>query len=77
MGADRTGDFQGSFVKLGENARATDDQRLEPGFGRGGVPWALLLLYVAFLVFFTWYALEYQLPDFIENAPAGAAAATE
>lgn len=75
MPADRTGDFEGSFVKLGENAQATDDQRLDPGFGRGGVPWILLLFYVAFLVFFTWYALEYQLPDFIENATAAEATA--
>jgi hypothetical protein len=33
------------------------------------VPWYLLLVYLAFLVFFTWYALEYQLPDFVDQGP--------
>ncbi len=42
-------------------------------FGDGGVPWYLLLFYLAFLVFFTWYVLEYQLPDFLEQGPTRAA----
>lgn len=48
-------------------AEPTDTTRFEPGFGKGGVPWYLLLLYLAFLVFFTWYALEYQLADYVEK----------
>ena len=35
----------------------------------GGVPWYLMLLYIGFLVFFTWYTLEYQLPDYLEKGP--------
>ena len=42
------------------------------GFGHGGVPWYLLALYAAFLVFFTWYVLEFQLPDFLEQGPGQA-----
>jgi hypothetical protein len=30
-----------------------------------------MLMYLAFLVFFTWYALEYQLPDYLEKPPVG------
>lgn len=49
---------------------ANDDrERFDPGFGRGGVPWYLLALYLAFLVFFTWYVLEHQLPDYLEQGP--------
>lgn len=39
------------------------------GFGHGGIPWPLLVLYLAFLVFFTWYALEHQLPDYLDQGP--------
>ena len=46
-----------------------DSVQLVPGFGRGGVPWYLLLFYLSFLVFFTWYVLTYQLPDFLEQGP--------
>ena len=46
---------------------ATDEQKFEPGFGKGGVPWYLLLFYLSFLVFFTWYVLEYQLTDYLEH----------
>jgi len=49
--------------------RAEDDRRFEPGYGKGGVPLYLLLYYVAFLVFFTWYTLEFQLPDLMKNGP--------
>jgi hypothetical protein len=56
-------------------AEPADATRFEPGFGRGGVPWYLLLYYLAFLAFFTWYVLEYQLEDYVEKqaaeAPAG------
>ena len=44
--------------------RADADQ-FKPGFGKGGVPWFLLLVYLSFLCFFTWYVLEYQLEDFL------------
>ena len=43
-----------------------DREAFKPGFGSGGVPWYLLLLYLGFLVFFTWYTLEYQLTDYLE-----------
>ena len=39
------------------------------GYGTGGVPWYLTLLYLGFLAFFVWYALEYQLPDYLEQGP--------
>ena len=45
-----------------------------PGYGVGGVPWYLLLFYLAFLVFFCWYVLEYQLPDYLEKGPIKPAA---
>jgi len=38
-------------------------------YGHGGIPWPLLVLYLAFLVFFTWYVLEYQLPDYLQKGP--------
>lgn len=49
----------------------TDEEPAALGFGKGGVPWFLLLYYLAFLVFFTWYTLEYQLPDYLEEGPGG------
>jgi hypothetical protein len=49
-----------------------DREAVEIGFGEGGVPWYLLLLYLGFLVFFTWYVLEYQLPDYLEQGPGRA-----
>lgn len=58
---------------------ATDDRELdealstaEMSYGHGGVPWFLLLGYLAFLTFFTWYTLEYQLPDYLEQGPGRA-----
>jgi hypothetical protein len=44
-----------------------DASAYNPGFGRGGVPWYLLLFYLAFLGFFAWYSLEYQLDDYLEK----------
>lgn len=46
-----------------------DSEQQEIGFGHGGVPWPLLLFYLSFLAFFAWYALEYQLPEFMEHGP--------
>jgi hypothetical protein len=46
-------------------------------YGHGGVPWYLLLLYLAFLAFFTWYVLEYQLPDYLKQGPGRPQAARE
>lgn len=46
-----------------------DAQEQHLGFGSGGVPWYLLLLYIGFLTFFTWYALRFQLPDYLEQGP--------
>ena len=48
---------------------ASDTEKADLGFGQGGVPWLLLLFYLAFLVFFVWYVLEYQLPDYLEAGP--------
>ncbi len=48
---------------------ASDAEAFQPGYGKGGVPWILLLFYLSFLTFFTWYALEYQLPDFLVQGP--------
>lgn len=50
-----------------------DAKPFDPGFDKGGVPWYLLVLYLSFLVFFTWYVLEYQLPDFLQQGPGQAA----
>ena len=49
---------------------ATDAEQADLGFGHGGVPWPLLLFYLSFLVFFVWYSLEYQLPDFLGGGGA-------
>ena len=54
----------------GENVEATDSTQQVFHYGKGGVPWYLLLVYLSFLVFFTWYTLEYQLPDFLKDGPA-------
>ncbi len=51
--------------ELGSDSVATDSRQVSPGFGRGGVPLPLLLLYLSFLVFFTYYVLTYQLPHFL------------
>ena len=51
-----------------------DADRFHPGYGKGGVPWLLTLLYIGFLVFFTWYVLEYQLPDYLQKGPIKPAA---
>ena len=49
----------------------TDEEPAKFGYGKGGVPWYLMLYYLAFLSLFTWYVLEYQLPGFIEHSPMG------
>lgn len=46
-----------------------DTQQETFKYGHGGVPWPLLLLYLGFLTFFTWYTLEYQLPDYLKQGP--------
>lgn len=53
---------------------ASDAEPAQLGFGKGGVPWLLLLFYLSFLVFFVFYALEYQLPDYLDQGPAKPAA---
>ena len=52
-----------------EGFEVSDGSKHEFGFGEGGVPWFLLVGYLAFLVFFTWYTLEYQLEDFQKQGP--------
>lgn len=47
----------------------TDSEQARFGYGHGGIPWPLMLLYLGFLVFFTWYVLEYQLPDYLDQGP--------
>ena len=47
----------------------TDAEVFEPGYGKGGVPWLLLILYLSFLTFFTWYVTGFQLPDFLQEGP--------
>jgi hypothetical protein len=54
---------------LGPNSEATDSEQKVFGYGTGGVPWYLLLLYLSFLVFFTMYVLDFQLPDFLNQGP--------
>ena len=54
---------------LGSSAEATDSGQKVFAYDTGGVPWYLLLLYLAFLVFFTFYVLEFQLPDFLNQGP--------
>jgi len=46
-----------------------DEQQAEFNYGKGGVPWYLLLFYICFLSFFTYYVLEFQLPDFLKQGP--------
>lgn len=47
----------------------TDRAQARFAYGPGGVPWPLLFLYLGFLIFFTWYTLEFQLPDFLRKGP--------
>jgi hypothetical protein len=54
---------------LGSTGEETDCAPADLGFGEGGVPWYLLMLYLGFLVFFTWYVIEYQLPEFLDQGP--------
>lgn len=55
----------------------TDAHPADLGFGKGGVPWPLMVLYLSFLTFFVWYVLEYQLPAFLDQSPVPAATAGE
>lgn len=52
----------------------SDVEQADFGFGKGGVPWPLMMLYLGFLVFFVWYVLEYQLPDFLAQTPVASEA---
>ena len=52
-----------------DSREETDSHQQTFDFGDGGVPWYLLLFYLSFLVFFTWYTVEFQLPDFVESPP--------
>ena len=54
-----------------------DSEPVKPSYGHGGVPWFLLALYLGFLVLFTWYVLEYQLPDFLEQGPGQSGDSTQ
>lgn len=54
---------------LGASPEETDGKQKVFGYGGGGVPWYLLLFYLAFLIFFTFYTLEFQLPDFMNQGP--------
>lgn len=52
-----------------EDALKTDSEQKLFKYDVGGVPWFLLLLYLGFLVFFTRYVLDFQLPDFLVQGP--------
>ncbi len=54
---------------LGENGEDTDSRQHVFNYDHGGVPWPLLLFYLSYLVLLTFYSLEYQLPDFLEQGP--------
>ncbi len=54
---------------LGASRDETDSKQKIFAYDNGGVPWYLLLFYLAFLVFFTFYTLEFQLPDFLQQGP--------
>ncbi|MFT7487425.1 MAG: hypothetical protein ACI9F9_003286, partial [Candidatus Paceibacteria bacterium] len=54
---------------LGNTLEETDSQQKVFDYDNGGVPWYLLLFYLSYLVLLTFYALEYQLPDFLEQGP--------
>lgn len=57
------------YQPLPQSSEQTDAEQQTFDFGDGGVPWPLLLFYLSFLVFFTWYVLEYQLPEFAKQGP--------
>ena len=61
---------------MSEPEHTADAKPFHPGYGHGGVPWLLMLLYIGFLVFFTWYVVEYQLPDYLEKGPVKPAASS-
>ena len=60
-----------------ESFELTDAEQAQLGFGKGGVPWYLLVFYLSFLVFFTWYVLEYQLPAYLDEGPGSDSISTE
>lgn len=60
-----------------QDPAALDAEEVQLGFGKGGVPWYLMVFYLSFLTFFVWYTLEYQLPGFLDQGPGSEAAATE
>ena len=49
----------------------SDETQAQFGFGKGGVPWYLMLFYLGFLTFFVWYVLEHQLPSYLDEGPIG------
>jgi hypothetical protein len=55
---------------MSDTHEAEDTKQAALGFGKGGVPWLLMLLYLGFLTFFVWYCLEFQLPDFLRDGAA-------
>lgn len=56
-------------VDPGTGPERTDSEMHDFEFGSGGVPWWLLLYYLAFLAFFAWYTTEYQLADLERQGP--------
>jgi hypothetical protein len=55
--------------QLGATPEETDSRRRTFAYGHGRVPWYLVLLYLSFVVFFLWYALAHQLPDYLLQGP--------
>ena len=63
---------------MSDTIPAPDDSEQQTyAYGHGGVPIFLLLVYLSFLVFFAWYTLEYQLPDFLQKGPGQTTEASE
>jgi hypothetical protein len=57
---------------VNQSEQGLDERAAQFAYGDGGVPWYLLAGYLLFLVFFTWYVLEYQLPDYLRQGPGRA-----
>ncbi|MFT5284192.1 MAG: hypothetical protein ACI8TQ_000348 [Planctomycetota bacterium] len=54
-----------------ETGELVDHEQAKFNYGKGGVPWYLMVFYLAFCTFFTWYVLEFQLQGFINESPLG------
>lgn len=60
------------FATGSSSPDAADSRQFKMPYGKGGVPWYLFLYYLGYLALFTWYALEFQLPDYLAQGPGRA-----